>query len=85
METSFTVTEVNLAAGFCIVSAVGPDGVAHSLTIDTATIAVSSHDTEAMLTHTLSQVVKQEIGRLYPAPAPQPAFLEQMVGKTYVG
>lgn len=83
MQPIFTVTEANLAAGFCLVSTSGPDGVAHELTIPIASIAINSNDTELMLQHTISQLVLRELEILYPAPLPQPAALEQMVGKTY--
>lgn len=83
MKIKYTVTELNLAAGFCVISVLGPDGVAHDVTVDTARIAVSEADTEAMLSNTLAQVANDFLQRQYPLPSPQPLVLEQMVGKTY--
>ncbi len=83
MKTKFSVTEVNLDGGYCVISVVGPDGVAHPVTVDTSRIALSSEDTEVMLTNTLYQIAKGFLEFQYPLPAPKPEALNEMVGKTY--
>lgn len=83
MKIKFTIKEVNLDAGFCIVSAAGPDGVVHDFTIDTTRISVTPQDTEKQLANTISQVLNMELEAMYPAPRPKPTALQQMAGKSY--
>lgn len=83
MKIKFSVTEANLDAGYCTISVVGPDGVAHPVTVDTSRIALSSEDTEVMLSNTLYQIARAFIEQQYPLPAPKPEALNAMVGKTY--
>ena len=83
MKVKYTVTEVDLEAGFCVVSVLGPDGVAHPVTIDTSRICLSSDDSEVMLSNTIFQIASAFLDDKYPLPAPKPLALADMVGKTY--
>lgn len=83
MITKFSVKDANLEAGFCTLTLIGPDNVAHDVRVDTTQIAVTSEDTELQLKNTLGQIASTALEQLYPAPKPKPSALLQMVGKSY--
>lgn len=83
MKIKFTVVEADLDAGYCVISVLGPDGVAHPVTVDTSRVSVGAEDSELMLSNTLAQIAKDFLDRQYPLPAPKPVALSGMVGKTY--
>jgi hypothetical protein len=80
---SFTITEVDLDAGYVVVSTGFPDGTNGTLTIDIVSAATAEDNTELELANNLRQVIASHISILFPPPSPRPALLLEMVGRTY--
>ena len=83
MRHKFTITQVDLDAGYATLDVTLPDGTVGELVVDTYSIVSSDQATELEIVHALRQLVEGYVNSLFPEPLPQPEALLNIVGRTF--
>lgn len=83
MPLQYSITEVDIDAGYVQVEITYDNGLTDSLTIDIHQVATSDETTDLELEAAISQIVRKRQEILFPPAPPRPESAVSMVGKTF--